>query len=183
MRPNPLFLAVLTIFLQSVAAHAETAVSGRVVVFREDKSLGEVTVRARKVDGDRGELAATKTDSSGRYSFKLQDNVEEFGVTYDPPNSNDYDPAGRTHIIRVGRQIELDTIGLTKKKGGTGDNAEQATQARNVAGYARAGGDQANARAAVNDALKRYGASYERYIQLYRLRDAIFVPGGRVILQ
>ena len=149
--------AIIIILCLGQVAAAETIFSGTVFEFRSDKKLKDVTVIVKNAS-DGKELARGNTKIDGSYKITSESNPENFDITYDPPDTATYDPAGRSGVMRATTEMGLDTIGLTNKKSGKRDRAEKDQHARNTAGYVRARGDAAQAQQAVRDAYLRFDA-------------------------
>ena len=154
---HPFAFTILLGLWMSEAA-CDTTLSGHTVEFRSGQEIEGVTVVVKDANSNQ-ELDSTTSDHLGYYQIEVDGNVEFFNVTYDPPDS-DWDPAGRTYLVRVGPIFDLDTAGLTNKQSGQRDSVEQRQHARNTSGYVNAGGNADTAAATVREAISRFGDEY-----------------------
>ena len=157
-----LALAVLMLGAWVSEGVSDTTLSGTTVEFRTGKKIQGVAVTVKDAK-DQRRLGETESDGSGRYEVEIRGDYEFFDITYDPPKNSDWDPAGRSGLTRVGPIFDLDTAGLTNKKSGRRDEAEQRRHAQNTRGYVAAGGSAKAAIATVTAAFSRFGPGYEGF--------------------
>lgn len=155
-------LAVLLLGGWVSEAVSDTTLSGKTVEFRSGTIIEGVTVTVKDARNQR-KLGEVKSDPSGRYEVEISGDHEFFDINYDPPKNSAWDPAGRSSLTRVGPIFDLDTAGLTNKRSGGRDEAEQRQHARNTRGYVAAGGNASAAIATVKAAHSRFGPGYEGF--------------------
>lgn len=166
MKPMPrAAIAVFSLLVFASQGRSDTSFSGQVVEFRTTTGVQNVAVTIKTGEQSDGhdaneELGRDTTASSGRYIILFDEEPKSVEITYEPDDTDTWDRSARPHVIRVGPEIELDTIGLTNKRTGDTDEATQEQHARNTTNYAAAGGDKSVVKAEVRDAVARFGSGY-----------------------
>jgi hypothetical protein len=162
--------ALAALLLISAPALADTTLTGIVVEFRQGTKLDRVVVKVRD-NPNNDPIGTDETDGDGFFSIRLTEEPDQLFITYEP-STNDYGKAGRDRIIRVGPEMGLDTVGLVNRQ--RRDSSTQSADARNTAGYAASGGDQASVAAEIEQAVEIYGDPYRRLlIEQFRIQDIL----------
>jgi hypothetical protein len=82
-----------------------------------------------------------KTKNRGNYDFAVPITQNKIWIEYIPPDTNEYEPSGRSRVKNSANPKDLDTIGLVMKKQACTEPAAALAAAWNTVEFVRAGGN------------------------------------------